>query len=197
MSRLTVLSRFLALGLTVALSDLVIGQDAPSTQQASKKYRALIEQLASPNEEAMTRNGGHSTVTFPTGYDVQAQNRIEAARQTLQDNFEEALPFLLDALDDKRYSMTIDWAEGDAYYNYSVGRVCRDVIASQLEVYRDLIWFSGPQHWHRYDYKEVSKKWLPKQKGRSLADLQIAAIDWAIEQRMAEGRPEDVREEQE
>jgi hypothetical protein len=59
------------------------------------------------------------------------------------------------------------------------------VIATQLEVYRDRIWFSGPQHWHRYTYP-ISKKWWEARRGRSLAELQVEAIDWAIAQRMAE-----------
>jgi hypothetical protein len=92
--------------------------------------------------------------------------------------------------------MTIDWAEGDAYYNYSVGDVCRDVIASQLEVYRNKINFFGPHDWHRYDYRPITKEWYRDRKEQSLAELQIEAIDWAIKKREAE--PKDkVGEERE
>jgi hypothetical protein len=96
---------------------------------------------------------------------------------------------LIEALDDERYCMTIDWAEGDAYYNYSVGEVCRDIIQDRLEVYRDKISFSGPSHWNRYNYV-ISKKWWRNRKGHSLADLQVEAIDWAIKRRKAEPKSE-------
>ena len=131
----------------------------------SKKYADLISQLVSPNKEPIT---GDESVRFPAGYDVKAQQRVEAARQALYDNFEDALPYLVEALNDTRYSMTVDWADGDAYPNYSVGKTCRHIIASQLEIYRDKIKFSGPQHWHRYDYAPISKEWRQKRKGRSL-----------------------------
>ena len=67
--------------------------------------------------------------------------------------------------------------------------MCRNVIASRLEVFRREMVFGGPQHWHRYDYGPITKKWWRARKGRNLAELQIEAIDWAIEHRKAE--PED------
>ena len=42
------------------------------------------------------------------------------------------MPYLMEALDDKRYSMTIAWSEGENTSNDSVGKVCRDVIAHYL-----------------------------------------------------------------
>lgn len=160
--------------------------DGPSKDELKKKYRGLIEQLASPNEEPVTRNRAYGTVKFPPGYDVKAQNRISDVRKILQNNIEEALPYLIKAQDDDRYCMTIDWAEGDAYYNYSVGSICENIIASQLEVYREKIGFDSPQHWNRYNYGPYTKEWRKKRKGDSLAELQVEAIDWAIEKRKDE-----------
>jgi hypothetical protein len=196
MSRVMPLSLFLGVGLLLALSQRGLGGEPPSKDELTKKYRELIQRLVSPNKEPMTTNRSSGSVKFPAGYDVKAQERIAAARQVLHDNFAEALPFLIEALDDTRYCMTINWADGDAYYNRSVGSICRDVIASQLEVYRGKIRFSGPQHWHRYGYGPISKEWWQARKGRSLAELQIEAIDWALERRMAEPAAE-VREDRE
>ena len=97
-------------------------------------------------------------------------------------------PYLVEALGDERYCMTINWADGDAYYNHSVGAICHNVIASQLEVYREKMRFSGPPHWHRYDYRPISKEWWQARKGRSLPELQIEAINWALERRMVESK---------
>lgn len=187
MSRIGLRSLFLGIGLLlgcshqeVANSHQEVGNEPPSKDELAKKYRALIEQLASPNKKPITQNRSGGAVKFPEGYDVEAQNRIDSARQTLYDNFEQALPFLVEALGDSRYCMTIDWAEGDAYYNKTIGSICGNVIDSQLEVYRDKMGFSGPQDWNRYNCP-LPKEW----KGRSLADLQIESIDWAIAQRSA------------
>jgi hypothetical protein len=132
-------------------------------------------------------------VRCTAAYDRMAQRRVDEARKALHDNFEEALPHLIDALDDQRYSMTVNWADGDAYPNYSVGEVCRNVIASQLEVYRDKIRFSV-KRWHEYNYP-VSKTWWKTRKDRSLAELQLEAIDWAIERRKTESEKERREEE--
>jgi peptide methionine sulfoxide reductase MsrB len=191
LSRFISFSFFLGIGLLLALSLQSAGDEAPSKTdvEKNKKYRDLIEQLASPNKAPSIRNTSGGSVKFPAGYDVEAQIRIKAARQELHDNFGEALPFLIEALDDKRYSMTIDWAEGDAYYNYSVGKICHNVIASQLEVYRSKIRFAGPPQWNKYNYP-ISKKWWQVHKDQSLVELQIEAINWAIEQHMSKPKEE-------
>jgi hypothetical protein len=121
--------------------------EASLKDKTAKKYVDLIAQLVGPNKApSITYNFDEASVKFPRGYDVKAQERIKAARQSLQDNLEEALPYLVKALNDERYCMTIDWADGDAYYNKSVGDICRNVIASQLEVYRDTIRFEDAVH---------------------------------------------------
>jgi hypothetical protein len=163
----------------------------PSTKnigadEAATAYRGIITALASPNAKPVTRNRANGHVTFPDGYDVAAQNRINAARKKLYANCEDALPYLIEALDDDRYCMTINWAEGDAFYNWDVGDISREIIENRLEVYRDLIRFSGPSHWNRYRYRPISKEWWEARRKKSLAELQIEAIDWAIEVRKGE-----------
>lgn len=156
--------------------------DDETKGDAKRDYRALVAELASPNSEPTTsyRGGGH--VHFPRRYNVKAQRRIDEVRHILRDNIEASLPFLVAALNDERYSLTINWADGDAYYNRSVGSICKNVIASHLEIYRDKIGFSGPQHWNKYNYP-ISKEWWARRKDKSLAELQVEAIDWAIELR--------------
>jgi|GEM_PF-3570535 len=159
-------------------------QDKEKPNDTTVRYKALIEELVSPNSKPETHiNGKPHRVRFPAGYDVKSQERVDDARRALDRSIAEALPYLTDALDDKRYSMTINWGDGDGYYNKTVGDICREIIAANIEVYRKEITFLGPQHWHQYTFPNVSKEWLSKNSDRTLIELQLDAIDWAIEQR--------------
>jgi hypothetical protein len=178
-----------------ALTTMAMAVDTPSclsqekepSPESARRHKTLIDQLASPNSKPQTHvNGKPYKVRFPADYDVEAQERVDEARQSLNRDVAEALPYLVEALEDKRYSMTINWGEGDGYYNKTVGDICSEVIASNLEVYRSEITFLGPQHWHQYTYPNVNRDWLSKQGNRTLAELQLEAIDWAIDQRVKE-----------
>jgi hypothetical protein len=167
----------------LAFSVVVFASDAPGqSNKDALDFRQLVAQLASPNEPPKTNNRREPHVTFPASYDRDAQKKVYAARQLLHENFADALPELVSAIGDQRYSVTINWAEGDGYYNESVGAVCKNIIASQLEVYRAKLRFSGPGHWHQYTYP-VSKEWWEANKEKSHRELQVLAIDWAIDQR--------------
>lgn len=155
-------------------------------------YAAVVAQLVSPNKEPQTYNQDRSWVKFPAGYDKAAQQRIDTVRQQLHDNFEVVLPHLIAALDDQRYCLTINWAEGDGYYNKTVGSICKDIIASHLEVFRAKIEVADSFHSSYYNYP-ITKKWGEDRKGRSLVELQSEAIEWAIERRKAE--PKEARQE--
>lgn len=171
---------------TFAFSMLLLATDEPpKSDKGSLDFRQLVTQLASPNEAPKTNNRREPHVKFPSSYDREAQMKVIAARQLLYDNFADALPELIAAIDDQRYCITIDWAEGDGYYNENVGAVCKNIIASQLEVYRAKLKFSGPGHWHKYTYP-ISKEWWEKHKDKSHRELQILAIDWAIDKRKNE-----------
>jgi hypothetical protein len=162
------------------------------------KYSDLVQQLVSPNTapERGSR-GGEPWVKFSKDYDVAAQRRVGEARTQLHDNIQEALPYLVEALDDKRYCMTVSIGEGDSFPNQSVGATCREVIASHLEVYREKIRFSAPQQWNHYSYTPISKEWWAQRKDLSLVDLQIEAIDWAIDRITADTKTTKPPEERE
>jgi hypothetical protein len=166
---------------------ICLAQAKDQPNESALRFKALIDQLASPNPEPKTHiNGKPHRVRFSADYDVKSQERVDEARRALHRSIADALPYLIDALDDKRYSMTINWGDGDGYYNKTVGDICREVIATNLEVYRKEIAFLGPQHWHQYTFPYVSKEWLSKNSNRTLIELQLDAIDWAIDQRAKE-----------
>jgi hypothetical protein len=80
-----------------------------------------------------------------------------------------------------------------------VGEVCLEIIAHHVEVFRDHIKFAGPQHWHQYNFvprlqsaigdsvtdsrKQKIQAWWRDRNGRSIRELQLEAMDWAIEKR--------------
>ncbi len=187
---------FVLLGFCVIVLSARVGQ-CEEPEPASKtldKYRKLVQQLASPNEEPITMNRGEGSAKFPADYDGKAQVRINKVRKTLHENLEEAFPALVEALDDGRYCMTINWADGDAFYNQSVGSICKEIIASHMQVYRHKLGHMTKRRWHHYGYDVISKEWGNARNDRSLLELQLEAIDWAIKRRMTE--PEDeLREE--
>jgi hypothetical protein len=190
MLRLLRISMCVGIGLLL-LSHQGLGEESPSEKKMADKYKGLIEQLASPNKVPTVVNRQNASVSFPADYDVKSQRRIEEVRQELCDHFEEALPYLIEAVDDQRYCMTIRWGEGpQGYHNRSVGKICDDLIRSQLEIYRDSIRFAGPEHWYRYSY-DVSSKWWQTRKGQTLAELQIESINWAIDLRQSEAEGRD------
>jgi hypothetical protein len=170
--------------LAFGVVDPARGQDAVTKDMRDRKYRALVAQLVSPNKPPVTANDRDGYVRFPPDYDKEAQARVNEARKTLSDNFEEALPYLVEALDDQRYCMTIIWAER-FFDNHSVGQTCREVIASHIEVYREKLAFIGAHHSHVYDYP-ISKEWWRGRQERTVADLQLEAIDWAIAKRQSD-----------
>jgi hypothetical protein len=190
MLRLLRLSLCVGIGL-LSLSHQEFGDESPAEKRLADKFKGLIEQLASPNKAPTVVNRENASVTFPADYDAKAQVRIEAVRQELCDHFEEALPYLIEAVDDKRYCMTIRWGEGpQGYHNRSVGKICDDLIRSQLEIYRDSIRFAGPEHWYRYSY-DFSLEWWQKRKGQTLAELQVESINWEIDMRQTEAEGRD------
>jgi hypothetical protein len=89
-----------------------LSQDRAKPNDTTVLYKALIEELVSPNTKPETHiNGKPHRVHFPADYDVKSQERVDDARRALDRGIAEALPYLIDALDDKRYSMTINWGD--------------------------------------------------------------------------------------
>ena len=164
-------------------------------------YRKLVEGLVSPNTPIKCENRGDTVLSIPPHYNWKAQERIEEKRRVLFDHCEKALPFLIEGCTDARYSLTAPWQEGDAYSS-CVGAICLEIIALHVEVFREQIRFSDPQHWHQYNFvpqlhsaigkavtdgrKKEIQDWWRERKHKSLYQLQIEAFDWAIEKRKEE-----------
>ena len=79
----------LTAGILLVFSNWGMTDQPLSKDEQANKYRKLVAELVSPNEEPNTRNKSEGSVKFPKSYDVKAQDRIKVIRQTLCDNFEE------------------------------------------------------------------------------------------------------------
>lgn len=165
--------------------------NASIAEDTATKYRDLVKQLVSPNTKPKVLGGDKWRVKLPKDYDVAAQQRIDAARTEIHEHIEEALPHLVEALDDNRYCMTVRDSKLNSVYNASVQIICRRIIASHLQIYKRKIRLSGLAHSDYYNYGPFTKEWLAKRKHRTLVELQLEAINWAIQKR--ENEPEGYR----
>jgi hypothetical protein len=183
--------------LLVAVCHAALAQQAEvNDKRVERNYRKLVEGLVSPNRPIKCDNS-RRTISIPPNYDWKAQERIEENRKILFEHCAEALPFLIDGCADARYSLVSKWSEDEDYYSWSVGRVCSEIVARRVEVFRHYIKFTLPM-WHRYNFVPIPRstmtkkdrkemqEWWRGHNGMSLQELQLAGFDWAIEKRKKE-----------
>jgi hypothetical protein len=161
-------------------------------------YREVIQGLASPNKPIVIADNHNDRLNIPPGYDMEVQKQIEDKRRLLYEKCEEALPFIIEACTDPRYSLT--WKSDSYTQNVCVGEVCLEIIAAHLEVYREYMTTLGDKgRYYGYRFvpringaigaevtQEEKKKiedWWRGRKDKTLLELQIEAFDWAIEKR--------------
>ncbi|MGA2031678.1 MAG: hypothetical protein ABSG68_05440 [Thermoguttaceae bacterium] len=163
--------RYSAIYVVVSLMFLGTSGFAAGNPWPEEKIKAFIKALASPD------NGEHAYVIL---------------RQNI--GFR-AFPYLLDSLDDERYSFTA-W-EDSRRVDWSVGRACFEIIRDHLEPRWKR---SGPPRAPRPSYSEhcnlnkraQAKAWWEIRKQKSLRELQIEALEWVVgeEARVPEKYPE-------
>jgi hypothetical protein len=202
------IGRFLTFAIFLGCSAFVLPTNAQDAAKPAAKpsadYRDLVKGLVSPNKPIGITNYPE-TIAIPPNYDWKVQALIERNRKLLFDHCEEALPFLIEACTDSRYSMVSHWSEDTDYETWSVGRVCSEIIQRHVEVFRHSMRFT-PKRWHEYNFvpiprsmsekgsKEI-REWWHERKGLTLRELQLTGFDWAIAKRTEEfkGNP-DIQE---
>jgi hypothetical protein len=189
------------LAIALAISAAIEGraEDEIRAKTNDNDYREFVKGLVSPNKAPQVFD--EDQVRFPTHYDSKAQDQIDGNRQRLYKHCDEALPFLINACTDSRYSLT--WKSDSYASNECVGEVCLEIIASHLEVYRDCMPSSYTKmRYYTYSFvprlggalgeqvteerRKITQEWWKTRKGKSLHDLQIEAFDWAIAKRNQE-----------
>ncbi len=173
--------------LLFAVASIGVGWWRMRRETRIRNINEWISQLVSPNPAPKTLYGngveGVADV-YPAEYDQAAQNVVSNARNRLHNAGYEALPYLMQHLDDRRYSFTADAGECDV--NWSVRTACRDLIRCFLEPYgnfgseRDLaLRPSYFLHCKLFEPKAAAE-WWRTHKDKSLHDLQLESVQWVI-----------------
>lgn len=174
MSKRCIFGCFL-LGL-VASERIVVAADEVRSNPAVERN---IKLLVSPNPEPTWPRGDDGTErpTYARGFDHDRQYRVMRARDELIREGFKAFPKLVDHLDDRRYCLTR--GGGASWVNLSVGDVCREIIALQVQVYQPLI-DSLRHNKLRLIWVPRSKDWWLVHKDVTLREIQLEGVKEAI-----------------
>lgn len=148
--------------------------------------RALVEALANRNAAPAFAGRWHYPA-FDERYDWREYQRVWSAIGALLRHAEHAWPDMVNHLDDDRYCITLLETDSDYTYNWTVGDMCRAVIADNLSeaYYRNLkpglqiVWARLRTPGIARD-KKTLKAWCEERRNKRLYELQIEMCHWAI-----------------
>jgi len=177
--------------LAAFVPSLSAGGDPGSTKKrlTAARCERLVEQLVSPDKPPFTKS---YVFQLPKGVSelalIETQAKIKAAYDELSDNIEVALPALAKHVEDERFSYVYQDPISGVYLTDSVGDACSDIIVEHVEVYRKHVTSydeEGRQRslWFIEDECRGIDKWWKSRKGKTLAELQLEGIEWALGQK--------------
>jgi hypothetical protein len=167
--------------------------DSAASPTEPVDYAKLVAAFKNANP-APTLTGQYTqkVAHFAAGHDRKKSQEVVDAVTAVVGHVDEAFPALVEHLDDRSYAMTVNL--DDWIYNYSVARICTDIIFQTLdEAYQKHIprgGFNGGETRLRYFLRPQIhgvadfKTWYQEQvaAGRTVWELQVAAAEWAIEE---------------
>jgi hypothetical protein len=175
--------------LLAALAATVNAEEKPDPATkplTAEQCEKLVEQLVNPGKPPFDKL---YVDELPKGVTikslVEGQKEIRAAYNELSDNIEAALPVLVNRVSDKRFSYVYE--SGSGYYvKATVGYACRQIVTAHVEIYRKHatgVVLTAPQCMHFIDDECGGfEKWWKDREGKSLAELQLEGIVWAMSQ---------------
>lgn len=169
--------------LIVSMADfhasVIFAQPSAATREQCAEW---IEQLANKSEWPVKES---FTLDEPR-MNRKHMEEVKQAYDKLAKNFEVALPALVAAAEDKRYSHYQEEPGNGAYTSRTVGYACRDLIRRHVEIYGDRLKFldgtSVPRSIYFLEAQGGVKKWYADRKEDSLLEMQLEALAWAEEQ---------------
>ena len=170
---------------------LLVGASA-GEQQSKPPSRAQcdawVQQLANRSERPFEGYVHRS----PKNIDRKALGEVKVAYDNLSMHFVESLPSLIGGLSDKRYSYYQEVPSNGVFTCHNVGGACYDIITANIETRRlSFLDKTGVlRSVHFITAMGGAEKWYETRKRKSLFELQLEAIDWALQQ------PRDERIEQ-
>jgi len=175
--------------------------NAYSADKERQDIEKLVRSLVSQNKEPPPPQP-HTPYVYPPHFGQEENRRVIAARDALLAKGVEAFPYLIDGLDDSRYSYTAVFPKWAMHLH--VREVCLNIIKKQVEVYRAYTrpigfpidrprWLPVPPNrlfpvffWPN-GAKEFMQKWWTPRKSMTLCDLQREAVEWAVQYERGRG----------
>jgi hypothetical protein len=164
-------------------SDPLLAEEESDTPTTSK----MVARLESRNKEPGIRNSDLRP-SFDAGFDWTEQRRVWNAIKDLIGAAASEWDSLTANIENKSYCISIE-TESGFFYNWTVGDVCRIIIARTLsEAYfrsLDPMTLEVYGEFRRPGFArepEMLKEWLQSRRKKSLAQLQAEACDWAIDE---------------
>lgn len=165
--------------------------DAESKRPSRAQCDAWVQQLANRSERPFTED---YVLKRPRNIDGRALADVKAAYDNLSLHFSDALPSLIGSLNDHRYAYYQEVPSNGAFVCADVAAACNNIVSAHIEIYRrelTLLDPTGvPRSVHFLSAMGGVKKWYAARKEKSLFELQLEAVDWALKQ------PRDERIEQ-
>lgn len=174
---------------------------APLPPVSKTAIEAQIARLKSPNQDPNpTLQGG--VFECPVGFACDAQKAVFDAERQLTRMGKDAFATLIAHGDDKGYSLSILSA---TLVGYSVGTVCLNIVEDQVDIagtrYKDRIGADGKYHlsWGYFSKYYAAnrsrsaafKQWYEEHENKTVKEMQIEALEWAIEREKAIGFPRE------
>ena len=179
----------------------------PKDGAESAAILTLIEQLASPNPIPDITTQVPDAV-YPPKYSYAAQRMVSEAVVTLTGKSLISIPYLIESLDDQRYSYTYAVQQ---HHNATVGDACFRIIKELLQPYAPWTYmtrkgtdgktyFPIDYFWdrfrktNRYD-KDAFRSWWRKHEHLSQSEIQLEVLQQTIAEEKQRGftTPEDER----
>lgn len=157
------------------------GSNSPTTSK-------LVARLESRNKEPGIRNPDLRP-SFDAGFDWTEQRRVWNAIKDLVGAAAIEWDSLTANIENKSYCITIE-TESGFFYNWTVGHVCRSIVVQTLSeaYFRTLDHGTTKAFYLKFRYPEFArepqelKEWLHARRGKTIAQLQADACEWAIDE---------------
>ena len=121
----------------------------------------------------------------PKNIDRESLKIVKNAYDNLSAHAPDALPALIDSLEDEHYSYYQESPSG-AFICHTVGQACYSIIVANIELYRPhatvLDQTDRPRTVHFISAMGGPKRWISTRKTYSLFEMQREAIEWALKQ---------------
>jgi hypothetical protein len=163
------------IGFAVAICFVVVAQDK-SMPPDEAQIRSWIAALANPGPQRRFQSPNDRL----TEKERENLRPVSAAYANLSKHFLVALPYLVESIDDKRFSYPQEHPSSGVFENRSVGAACRNIIQGKILLRNPAVIDS--RHIPVWRSLPIGKEWYARVKHMSLYEMQVDALDWISKQ---------------